>query len=500
MERYLSLKINYFKIYLAQRKKYGMRNFTIVILIFSLTTTINAQTIVIAKPNLGFTQACAGEAFNTYYTTFSFTDEAELLPNNQFIVEMSDPSGSFTNATIVFTSAQGAVTTSPATLGFSLPTTTAGEAYRLRIRSTAPAATSLSPSNAFAAYYKIQDTPFTINNLVETGAYCPGGTYLLTIDNPGTGSNDSPLQYPSLTFNWFRVTSPTTSVFVASGNTLAVNTPGTYFAETNYGTCTSNSFSNRVTISEATSGITSTISSSLGNPYCIGLGATTLSTIQGDSYQWYKDGIAIPGSNAQTYVTSEAGVYAVTVDLGNCVANASIDLENTGFISNINLPAHNMLNDGGMLVATVTTNAENAEFEWYLNDVLISGQTANSYNVTQAGAYKVIIYQTTGCITSKEHVFNVTETFPNVSKIPNLVSPNGDGENDTWILPHEYVSGTNTEVIILDSRGKTVLKTSDYQNNWPENQIDIKGTTPVYYYIITTQNNQTKKGSITVVK
>lgn len=476
-----------------------MKNFTIVILIFSLTATINAQ-IVIAKPNLGFTQACAGPDFNTYYVTFSFTDESELLPSNQFSIELSDASGSFTSPTTVFTSAQGAVTTSPATLSFSLPTTTSGEAYRVRIKSTAPAATSMNPSNAFAAYYKIQDSPFSINNLIETGVYCPGGSYLLTIDNPGTGSNDSPLQYPSLTFNWFRVTSPTTSVFVASGNTLAVDTPGTYYAETNYGTCTSNSFSNRVTVSEATSGVTSTINSSLGNPYCINLGATTLSTIQGDSYQWYKDGAAIPGANAQSYETSEAGTYAVTVDLGNCVANASIDLDTTDFTSNIDVPENNMLSDGGSLFVTVTTDAENPEFEWYLDDVLLSSETGNTYEVTQAGTFKVVINQTTGCISSAEHVFNVSETFPDVSNIPNLISPNGDGINDTWIIPQQYVAGTNTEVVIISSQGKTVLKTSDYQNNWPENQLDTKGVTPVYYYIITTQNNQTKKGSITVVK
>jgi hypothetical protein len=105
----------------------------------------------------------------------------------------------------------------------------------------------------------------------------------LTIDNPGTGSNDSPLQYPSLTFNWYKETSPTTSVFVASGETLSVNQPGTYFVRTNYGTCTSNSYSNRVTVSEATSSTTSSISSSLGNPYCSSEGPTTLNAINGES-------------------------------------------------------------------------------------------------------------------------------------------------------------------------------------------------------------------------
>src|SRR5690606_426751 len=165
-----------------------MKNFTIIILFFSFSISMYAQ-IIISKPNLlGFTQACAGSEFNTYNITFSFTPDSNLLATNQFIVEMSDPSGSFASPTTVFTSAPGAVTASPATLSFSVPTTTSGETYSVRVRSTAPA--TISPaSNAFAAYFKIQDTPFSINNLIETGVYCPGGSYLLTIDNPGTGLN-----------------------------------------------------------------------------------------------------------------------------------------------------------------------------------------------------------------------------------------------------------------------------------------------------------------------
>ncbi|WP_111307554.1 gliding motility-associated C-terminal domain-containing protein [Confluentibacter sediminis] len=478
-----------------------MRNFTIIILIFSFTKAIHAQ-IFIASPNLGFTQACASSStsFNAFTVTFSFTPSTGLAPTNQFIIELSDASGSFTNSTIVFTSAQGAVTTSPATLSFSLPTTTSGEAYRVRIKSTAPASESQA-SNAFAAYYKIQDSPFSINNLIETGVYCAGGSYLLTIDNPGFGSNDSPLQYPSLTFNWYRETSPTTSVFVGSGNTFYVNTPGTYFAETNYGTCTSNSFSNRVTISEATSGgVSSNISSSLGNPYCVNEGPTTLTTIHGNGYQWFKDGSAISGATNQTYVTNESGSYSVSIDLGECVSTASIDLDTSTFTSSIDVEENNILNEDETLLATVTTDATNPEFEWYLNDVIISGETGNSYEVTQEGNYKVIIYQTSGCIASKELVFNVTEAFPDVAHIPNLISPNADGINDTWVIPQKYVAGTNTEVIIMSSQGKIVLKTDDYQNNWPQDQIDFKDTNPVYYYIITTQDNQIKKGSITVVK
>jgi gliding motility-associated-like protein len=472
--------------------------YLIFLVAISLTQYIHAQ-IVIGTPSLGFTQACASETFNAYNVTFSFSPESALSPSNQFIIELSDNTGSFSSPTIVYTSVQGAVITSPATLSFSLPNSTSGEAYKIRIKSTGPVATS-SNSVSFPAYYKIQDEPFTINNLISTGAYCAGGSYLLTIDNPGFGSNDSPLQYPSLTFNWYKETSPTTSVFVATGSSLSVNEPGTYFVETNYGTCTSDSYSNRVTISEATTSSTSTISSSLGNPYCSSQGATTLSAINGNSYQWYKDGVAISGATSQMYDTDQPGTYLVTIDLGSCVTNATIDLENNGFNSSIDVSGTNVLLSGETLLATVTTDANNPEFEWYLNNALISNANGNSYEVTQTGNYKVIINQTTGCIASNEFLFTITEPFPDVANIPNLISPNGDGINDTWIIPQEYVSGTNTEVLIISSKGEIVLKTNDYLNNWPENQINFKDINPVYYYIITPQNNKTRKGSITIVK
>lgn len=455
--------------------------------------------IVIGTPNLGFSQACASSSFNTYDVTFTFSPETSLGASNQFIVELSDSSGSFSNPTVVFTSNAGAVTTSPATLSFALPNTTAGEAYKLRVKSTNPVATS-SNSVAFAAYYKVQDSPFSINNLISTGAYCSGSSYLLTIDNPGTGSNDSPLQYPSLTFNWYKETSPTTSVFVASGETLSVNQPGTYFVRTNYGTCTSNSYSNRVTVSEATSSTTSSISSSLGNPYCSSEGPTTLSAINGVSYQWYKDGTAISGATGQMYSTNEAGTYSVSIDLGNCETNASIDLENSGFASSIDVSGTNVIQEGETLVATVTTDAVNPVFEWYFNETLIPSATSNSYEASALGSYKVIINQTSGCIASSEFVFILMEAFPNVANIPNLISPNGDGVNDTWVIPQDYVSGTNTEVIVLSSQGKVVLQTNDYQNNWPQNQLNFKEVNPVFYYIITTQDQKTRKGSITVIK
>lgn len=470
------------------------------------TKQIQGQ-ITISTPILGFSQACASESFNTYNASFTISNEGNLGPTNQFSVFLSDASGDFTNSTSpIFTSAAGAVTTFPATLTFSFPTDTAGEGYRIKIKSSDPVASSAG-SLAFAAYYKIQDSPFSINNLVSTGAYCTGGEYILSIDNPGTGENDSPLNYPSLTFNWFIETGPTTSTQVGgSGPTLSVTQPGTYFAETDYGTCTSNSFSNRVTVSEATSGeATATISSSLGNPFCPNQGLTTLSTIGGNSYQWFMDGVPIAGATNQSYQTNQSGTFSVQVDLGNCQASGSIELDSLGFSSSIDVLDENSIDieSGETLVATVTTSATNPEFVWYFNDSIISGATSNSYEATEIGNYKVEITQTTGCVVTNEFVFSVNvpfNPFPEVANIPNLISPNGDGINDKWVIPQAYVSGTDSEITIMNNHGKVVFNTKDYQNDWPQEEINLTSINKVYYYIIITPDKEPEKGSISIVK
>ena len=116
---------------------------------------------------------------------------------------------------------------------------------------------------------------------------------------------------------------------------------------------------------------------------------------------------------------------------------------------------------------------------------------------------KIYLTQNNECFITSEHSFSVEEIinpFPDVENIPNLISPNGDGINDTWVIPTPYVSGSNTMVTIYSSQGKVVFSTNDYLNNWPENDLNLSSVNQVYYYLIVPQDQEPKKGSITVVK
>ena len=470
--------------------------FCSMLFLLPLTKTAYAQ-IVIGSPSLRFSQICANVGFNSFSVDFSFSPVTGLSDTNQFIVEMSDPNGSFTNSTVIFTSSPGSVKVSPATLTFSVPTTIAGEQYKLRIKSTGPVATS-SNSVVFSAYYKIQDSPFSINNFNATAMYCSGGSFVLTIDNPGTGSNDSPLKYPRLTYRWYKEGS---SLPVATTPSLTINQPGKYYVETNYGSCTSNSYSNRVTVSESSATAAATITSSLGNPFCSDGTSTILTTVAGTSYQWYKNNGVITGATSQTYLTNQPGQYTVVVDFGGCIANASIDLQKYQFNSIINVPKTSTILPNESVKVSVKTTASNPEYQWYFNDAVIPNAIGSDYEVTKEGNYKVVVKQTSGCVVSEELSFQIiNDVVPQVVNIPNLISPNGDGINDTWIVPQEYASGSNAEILLINSSGELILKTNNYQNNWPENMTVFKNVYPVYYYIITTQDRKVRKGSITVLK
>ncbi len=459
--------------------------------------------MIIGKPSLVFTKACANPVGNTFDLRINFSATPSLNASNQFIIELSSPTGDFSAPKILYTTAMGEVVNSDKIVSVSFPTTTFGEQYRIRVKSTMPAATGQN-SDFFGAYYKPHDEQFTINNANSQASYCQGGSYVLSIDPNANGITNSPLAFPELTYNWFQFngdTVPPTVLATASTSSYTVTKPGIYYVETNYGTCTSNSYSNRVEVTASGTTASASITSSQGNPFCPSQGATILSTSTGSSYQWFKDNAKIDGATSQTYAATTAGLYSVAIDFGGCNATATIQLQQTSSTSSIDVPDRNTIASGDSLLVTVTTDAVSPTYQWFLNGESIPNATQSSYSATLRGNYKVVVSQAGTCNSENVLQFAVAYTTdPNIANIPNLISPNGDFINDTWIIPTAYTSGSNTKIVIISSNGDVVLQTDNYQNDWPTTALDFKNINPIYYYIITTKDNKTVKGSITVMK
>lgn len=475
-------------------------NFTKLLLLFSILffakSISHAQTKSISPQVLPFDRICAGVDGNLYNATFTYSGfPVETI----FVVELS--TNNFTTVIPAKTEAVANPAANQKTITFSVPSNLTGsDTYSLRVSATGFSSgkfVSFGLKNSFPIYYKAHDRQYTINNFSGTATFCSGGSYLLTIDPDSTNPiNDSPLKFNFLTYNWYKdngVSVPPTLVAGATGSSYSVTAEGVYYVETNYGTCTSESYSNRVTVTSSGSGSSVTVSSSLGNPFCASTDGTVLTATSGNSYVWKKDGKDFAG-NTRTVKATDPGVYTVSVDFGGCKATGTIDLKIDGFNASIDVADEFKLEDGETKNVSITTDAATPKFEWFLNEAAIPGATTNSYLVASKGNYKVIISQVSGCVATKEFTFKVIGPPAKATVIPNVISLSS---YPYWDLPDVY-QNPNTNVIILSSQGEIVFQGVDYDSSkWVIK--DFKNVNPVYYYVIKSDTGE-KKGSITVIR
>jgi gliding motility-associated-like protein len=487
--------------------------FFLMLLALPSADVLFAQTILPQK--LPFDKICAGgphpedpnKIFNEYQAQFKILD---FDPTVTFFVELSDPTGSFTTptATIDLPPFLGTPpdTSTDKTLTFAIPTDIVGsDKYQLRIKSSTGVTSSsftifgTISTKSFSAYFKSYNRAFFINEKKPTISFCSGGSVTLTVYNPTPADpNSSPANFPKLKYNWYK-----DGVLIAgeSSSSLMVNTPGVYYTKLNYGSCSEDSFSSQsvTATSFSGSGGGAVITSSLGNPFCSG--NTILSAPTGLTYVWKKDNAVIVGASSQTYTTNVPATYTCDVDFGGCSATATIDLKTTATISaNGSIVAEGEtlpVEQGNTLTVTSTTNVANPAYQWYFNNNPIAGAVQSALDITLAGNYKVII---SGCTMSFKVKYSSTIDY-NVPKISNIISPNNDGTNDTWIIPDLY-NNTNAHVTILSSLGEIVFETDNYDNynGWPQANFEFNSFNPVYYYIITPNGESAKKGSITLLK
>ena len=86
-------------------------------------------------------------------------------------------------------------------------------------------------------------------------------------------------------------------------------------------------------------------------------------------------------------------------------------------------------------------------------------------------------------------------TFENKLVIPNIITPNGDGQNEAFKIGNLHLY-PNSQLRIYNRWGKEIYHSNNYQGNWKaENQ-----SAGIYYYLLQTSNGESFKGWVEVVK
>jgi gliding motility-associated-like protein len=106
------------------------------------------------------------------------------------------------------------------------------------------------------------------------------------------------------------------------------------------------------------------------------------------------------------------------------------------------------------------------------NPILTPQETAN---------YILTVTDGKGCVGVDTVLITVEKDHSLI--ISNVMTPNGDGKNDTWIIVN-IEAYPNTEVIVVNIQGQQVYFSGDYDNSWDGKYNGKQLPDGTYYYFL----------------
>ncbi|AWX44507.1 hypothetical protein HME9304_01510 [Flagellimonas maritima] len=209
-------------------------------------------------------------------------------------------------------------------------------------------------------------------------------------------------------------------------------------------------------------------------------------------FEWVKDGQVID-TTTEDFIATQVGVYQLIINTNDCPI---VSNEITVRAFDESLLALDKPNDIIIIEGeTETVTASGAEsYQWFDASNTLLG-TQDFYNFEQEGEY-LLVANFGNCTINRV----VTVTFRDTFAIPNVITANGDGINDLWVLPNTYSRDQNVLVNIYNERGEEIFSQTNYENNWPQSTTMFNKPNAIFYYKITRGGQSLKQGTITVIK
>lgn len=339
-----------------------------------------------------------------------------------YTLTVTNGAGHTSTATFTVTVNSAPSTTAPSTTT-TVPTTTTTVAPS-SIAHFISGATSITQGDTTYLWASFVGTSATVDHGVGTIGNATAidisptvtTTYTLTVTN-GAGHTST----ATLTIT---VNTPTPSTTIppstTTTTTIAPTTTTTTIPATTSTTTTTTTTlppSNHVSISTQPSSTTVL----LGSSHTFSVTATGSGAL---SYQWVLDGVSIQGATSSSLVTDAAGSYEVIVTStlgGNQVSTTSASATlsiNAGTITHQPSDLYVTSGQSKLIGVGLSVNGSiSLSYQWFIDNVAVSGATSQTYSAQTAGQYKVRITSSRNGATSVQYSSTATVTFVQAATI-----------------------------------------------------------------------------------
>lgn len=160
-----------------------------------------------------------------------------------------------------------------------------------------------------------------------------------------------------------------------------------------------------------------------------------------------------------------------------------------------------ILNIPNSTIQFINLSSAANSYIWDFGDGFSSSAPSPAHNFDQVGEFYVTLIANIniGCVDTI--VYGPFEVIDfDEFHAPNAFTPNGDGDNDTWVIDDLYFYPDNS-MTIFNRWGKTVFETDSYQNDWDGSWKGKALPEATYYYVIDLgEGFQTVKGFVTLYR
>lgn len=219
----------------------------------------------------------------------------------------------------------------------------------------------------------------------------------------------------------------------------------------------------------------------------------------GTTYQWMRDGNVIPGATSSSYAASQSGLYTVVEDNGTC-NQTSAGRKLTVIQTPVAYAGEDIFikdGDAGQLMG-----AGGTIYTWSPAKDLSNANVSNpTFIANKTIVYTLTVSDASDKCKSKD---SVTVFVERPIMIPNAITINGDGKNDTWEIKN-IESFPNAEFLVYNRWGTLVWKSTGYLKNWDGTNYRNGELLPdgTYFYIINLNShiyNEPYSGYVQVMK
>ncbi|UYZ64516.1 T9SS type B sorting domain-containing protein [Hymenobacter weizhouensis] len=192
---------------------------------------------------------------------------------------------------------------------------------------------------------------------------------------------------------------------------------------------------------------------SLGAPrqLCVGQEVVLQAGAQpaGSTYRWQD------GSTAPTFTARAAGTYTLTVTSPQgCAATGSVAVTALP-AATVSLGRDTTLCLQSPLLLRPSAQPAGTTYRWQ------DGSTASTYEVLNPGTYSVTVTPPGSCSAQDDIVVRSAQC---PFTIPNIITPNGDRSNETFVL--KGLTPQAWELTVFNRWGQRVYEKSSYDNSW----------------------------------